>query len=200
MRLVIAGVIVLGMLYVAGRTLVGPLVPALAATVHVIDPDFTVLSASVGQHGAMQTVAFRADLAGPLELAGRTLYPLGWNTAQPQGWFQIDLSLGGLLQYSALLLIIVLGWPARKAREFALRLALCLPLAALLVFIAAPSTVIAELWKLLGDQFAPGEVSGWLVWSRFLMGGGGLAIAGILAAGVIVVAQRRQATHRAGFA
>jgi hypothetical protein len=189
-RLLVAAVIVLVALHVLQRTIVEPLIPILAGAVHLIDPHFLVLSAAVGQHESVQSLVVRADLAAPMEYAGRTLYPLQWNTTQPAGWFQIELSLSGLLQYSGLLMILALAWPVHGLREFALRLALCLPVMAVLIIVEVPCTVVAELWSIVRDQFAPGQYSGWLVWSRFLMGGGGLLIGSTCAVLIVTVAGR----------
>jgi hypothetical protein len=184
-------------LHAAERAIVAPVVPLLAATVPILDPHFKVLSAWIEESGASRTVEVRADLSGPLEYAGRTLNPLGSDT---HGLFQVNITVGGLLQYSGLLLIIALAWPVRTALELPLRLVLCVPLMALLLVLEFPCTVVAEMWTLLRDQFAPDRFNGWLVWSRFLMGGGGLLIAGLLGALVVVAAQRLRRAPPAAFA
>jgi hypothetical protein len=197
-RAVIAGIAVLWALHVLQRTIAAPLIPVIAAAIPAIDPEFTILSATVAPAGAAQAAVIRADLARPTTFAGRTLYPFGADAGEPRGWYQIELTLGGLLQYCALLAIIVLGWPVSGPLELAVRVLLCGPMMAALLFMEAPFTVIGELWAGLRDQYAPGQFCGWLIWSRFLMGGGGLLIAGLMGAAVIGLARttRRAAPNR----
>ncbi|HTY49063.1 MAG TPA: hypothetical protein VMB48_05165 [Steroidobacteraceae bacterium] len=190
LRLLLAGALVLGTLHALQRAIIEPLVPVFAAAVRVLDPDFTILSAGVASDGPVQSVVIRANLALPARFAGRTVYPIGWFPGEPEGGIEVKLSLGGLLQYSGLLLIIALAWPARTAAEFALRLLLCLPCLALLLLAEAPFTVLGELWSAIRDYAAPGSFCGWVVWSRFLMGGGGLLIAGSCGLSVVAASRR----------
>jgi hypothetical protein len=88
--------------------------------------------------------------------------------------------------------IIALAWPARRKLELALRLLLCVTLMVALIFMEAPLTIVAELWSLIRALVAPDQFSGWLLSSRFLMGGGGLLISGLC--GVLAVAAAHRVT------
>jgi hypothetical protein len=57
-----------------------------------------------------QVVRFRANLSVPLEHAGQTIYPFGWN-GTPQGGFEVSLSLSGLFDYP-----VASQLPARSRR------------------------------------------------------------------------------------
>ena len=125
-------------------------------------------------------------------VAGQTLNPFG-TAGIPAGYAQVDCTLGGVLEYSCVLLILALGWPARRARELAVRLVLCAPLLLLLVLLDVPSTVIAELWNSFEQDANVHLVSNWMIWSRFLMGGGGFALALAFAAAALSGAARLDA-------
>ena len=63
-------------------------------------------------------------------------------------------------------------------------------LLALLLFADVPVSIVAGLWNGLRAQFDPHSYSLWMVWSRFLTGGGGLALACVFAASIIGGTQR----------
>jgi hypothetical protein len=196
-RVLIAGILVLSVLYHLQRVIVEPLIPAFARAVHLIDPDFTVLGSTVEHNGSNPTVLIRANLELPIRLAGRTLYPFGWVPGQSASAIEVWFSLSGLMQFSAMMFIIVLAWPVRRLLELLLRSVLCLPLMAALLFLQAPFTVVAELWVFIFHELAPGRFNGWLLWSRFLMGGGGLLLASLCALIAVVAARRMTAAPAA---
>jgi len=70
------------------------------------------------------------------------------------------------------------------------RVTLSPPLIAILLLIDVPFTVAAELWNGLYQDYAPHEICVLMVWSRFLMGGGGYMLA-ILFAGIAISAANR---------
>ncbi len=191
-RLLVASAIVLSALHLYQRTIIEPFVPAFGDAARLLAADFVIVSADVAQEGPNETVRIRANLAIPLQYANRIIPPFGWNRSVPQGWYQVDLSLGGLLQNSAFLLITVLAWPA-SPRDLALRIALCVPAVAFLLFLEAPVTIVAELWNTLRNTYDPHGSCGWMVWSRYLMGGGGSLFACVLGAMVIGVVRRLRA-------
>ncbi|HKT73403.1 MAG TPA: hypothetical protein VJQ47_10965 [Steroidobacteraceae bacterium] len=174
-------------LHLGRHAIVEPLIPVYIGTIRLLSPEFTVQSVDVAPEGAAETLGVRTNLSVPLLYAGRTLLPFGWN-GSPGGGIEVGLSLEGLLEYPAMLFIAVLAWPASTRREFALRIGLAIPAAALLL-LEAPLTVVAELWAILRDDYDPQGYCGWMIFSRFLMGGGGLALA-IVLAGLIVAAAR----------
>jgi hypothetical protein len=191
-RLALRFTLVAGVLLViAGAfaaTIIEPLVPVLDDVVAAVSRDFTFLGTELDHGSGQPKIVFRANLSRVQLVGNRFVYPLGFGS-QPQGWYQVTLTTGGVLQHALLLLIIVLAWPA-TARELLLRCLLAVPLAALLLWQHVAVTVLAELWFVVREEPAPGEFWPLLAWSRFLMGGGGLAIALALAILAIVLAQR----------
>ena len=187
-RLAIASVLILGVMHLLQRPAARALIPVFRAAIHVLSDSFVINDVRITQHGASDTVRFRANLAQPVTLDGRKIYPFGWNGG-PQGGFQVTYTVGGVLSYIALMLIVVHAWPAQGAREQALRFLLSIPRIAVLLVLDVPTTVLAELWNGLYDWADIHRVSGWMVWSRFLMGGGGYLIALLMAAGVLVWAR-----------
>lgn len=187
-RALLACVLVLAVLHAMQEALVAWLLPVLGQMVRLLGEKFTLTDVAV-MPAADPVVQFLANLAVPVQYAGHMVYPFGWN-GLPRGGYRVVLQLSGLLQYTALLLVIVLSWPARRRAEYGLRLLLTLPLAALLLLGEAPLTVVAELWSAVRNQADPAAFCGWMVWSRFLMGGGGLLIAGCCGVAAIAVARR----------
>lgn len=132
--------------------------------------------------------AYRANLARPVVVGNRILYPLGTHGV-PDGGFQVTNTVGGVLQLPALLLMIALAWPARRASELAVRLGIALPVTAAVVLLDTPFTAVAELRNGLATAIDPRTVDSWMVASRFLMGGGGYALMLPLTAGSIACAR-----------
>lgn len=183
-RLVVSALLVLGGLHLLERSLVTPLIPAFRSVMSSLDDRFVVTDARIVRQGANEVVRFRANLARPLVVGDHILYPFGTNGV-PAGGFQVTNTAGGVLQLPALLLILVLVWPAGRAREFAARLGIASPVMAVLLLLDTPFTAMAELRNGLATMVDPRAVDGWMVASRFLMGGGGYALTLLLAAGVV---------------
>lgn len=202
-RLGVASILVLWMAHSFQRTLIEPLLPALRATIEYLESDFTILGTDIAREGPNETIRVRANLASPLYVAGRIVYPMGWNRGT-EGWLQVNLTLGGVLQYVSLMLIVVLAWPAQRVSEFIVRIAIALPLITLLLLLHAPFTILADLWFPIHDDYDPHSFWPLLAWSRFLMGGGGIAAALLLAIVAIVLARfvvsGRRAIERAASA
>lgn len=185
-RLAVCALIVLGGIQVLERSLVKPLLPTFCWVMSSLDDRFVVTDARLVRTGPNEVVRFRVNLAAPLVVGSRILYPFGTHGV-PEGGFQVTNTVGGVLQLGGLLLIVVLAWPARHAVELALRLGVALPVMAALVLLDTPFTAVAELRNGLATTIDPQTVDGWMVASRFLMGGGGYALAILLAAGSIAL-------------
>jgi Na+/proline symporter len=150
----------------------------------VADGRFYLYSMEVVRDGEVSSLRTRANLTQPVPLGERTAYPFGWN-GSPIGGYQVMLTTGGILGYALLLLIAVLAWPTARSRELAMRLLLAMPLLAVLLFLGGPLTILAELWNSVRQTANPESFSPLMAVSRFLMGGGGYALA-LLAAAVVV--------------
>lgn len=190
-RFALASALVLGSLHFSERALAERLIPVFRAAIWVLDDSFVLTEVSVARDGQNAVLRFRANLARPLKEGGRVLYPFGWQ-GMPLGGYQVHCTLGGVFAYGALLLIVVLAWPARSLRERGARSLLAVPGVALLLLIDIPSTVVAELWNSVEHQFDPHALGGWMIWSRLLMGGGGFVIALLLALACIRLAAPRE--------
>jgi|HubBroStandDraft_1064217.scaffolds.fasta_scaffold107369_2 hypothetical protein len=190
LRLIGVGALLVVAAHLLQSALIRPLLPVFGGTVVLLAPQFTLQSLDLVPAQAPMVRA-RANLLEPVEFAGHTAVPIGWLGQTPQGGFEVSQSLTGLLQYPTLVMLIVLAWPASDLAILILRVAIGLAMAALLLLCEAPMTIVAELWSLVRDQAAPGAACFWMIWSRFLMGGGGLLIAGILGATAVIVAQRK---------
>jgi hypothetical protein len=181
--MVLAGLLVIGLSQWYGRALVQGLSPALAWLIPSLDERFTILDVAVFDEGGGEVLRVLANLSRPVKVGDQVREPFGYG-AMPAGGFEVALTLGGVLQYVQLLLIAVLAWPAQRVREWGLRLLVAVPLCVLLWVLQWPLTVIAELSHSIQPELGP--VSALMVWSRFLMGGGG-AVLSLLAAAVAIV-------------
>jgi hypothetical protein len=192
-RLMIAGVAVLWLSHTFQKVIVQPLLPIWGYVLAVSDSEVKVLSAAGGHEGPNETVSFHVNLAHPIDIAGRTAYPYGTHSI-PDGFMEVNLGAAGLLQYALLLLILVLAWPLSGAVELFARLLISVPLLAALLVIPGPSTALSLVWGPFHEALDPNTFWPILAWSRFLSGGGGVAIALIMAAAAIGLAQK--ARHR----
>jgi hypothetical protein len=189
-RTLLVGALVLGLSHLAARPVATGLLPAYRAMISLLDDSFVLTDIAIARDGPNQVIRFRANLARPLDVKGTTLYPFGWRGVVPEGGMEVSYTLNGVLQYVSLTLIVVLAWPARRLNELLLRLVLFVPVALILLLIDVPSTVVAELWSGLEGMVDPNPLPCWMIWSRFLMGGGGLLLGFMAGALVIVIAAR----------
>jgi hypothetical protein len=180
-------VVSVGMLLVGGvfaTPIVKSLIPLLGRCVQALTVDFDFLAVVLDESGKQPVISFHANLSHVVAVGRGFAYPFGYGNV-PDGFYEVTLTTGGVLQHALFLLIVVLAWPGTR-RELLFRAVLALPLASLLILQHVSVTVLAELWGPLRDQLAPGEFSALLTWSRFLMGGGGLVMA--MALGAVIIA------------
>ena len=187
--MLLAAALAVALVQVLGRPLVRPLMPIFGAAVPLLDPRFEITSVRLARIGASEVVRFRGNLSRPLVIRGRVLEPFGWN-GMPAGGIQCTYTVGGVLQYDALLLILVLAWPASRLTELACRLGLALPCVLFLPVAIVPFTAVAEFRQGLASMVGPGAPGGWLIASRYLMGGGGWVIALLTAVACLEGARR----------
>ena len=184
-----ASALVLAAGYLWGQSLALALVPLIRWTVWLFAPEFTIHSVAVVHQNGTDSLQFLANLASPVDYAGHIAYPLGW-LGGPAGAYRVLCSLSGVLEYPSVFLILLAGWPVTRRMEWALRAVMAVPLLLLLPCLDISSTVTAELWNVVRASYAPGEISRWMIWSRFLMGGGGLSLSLVAAAAVVLGAWR----------
>ncbi len=181
LRLLLVGGIVLAVTSLFDRQLAAPLVPIIVSLLTRIGTDFSILDVQLVTTDIGDVLRIKADLARMVVVNQKIVHPI---SMQGGGWMEVTLTVGSLLQYPALLLILLTAWPA-SFRELTVRLLLALPASLLLLTMHVPFTVLAELWFPIFDSVAPGETLPLMVWSRFLMSGGGLVLTLLCAAIVI---------------
>jgi hypothetical protein len=175
------------------REVVTPLLPVIE-TLLGLSEEFKVTRLDLVRHDANDTLRIEANLAKPITIGGQTVYPPSPDSEA--GSMQAYLSTGGALKYNLLLIIVVCAWPA-QSKEYAVRLALAIPLTVLLFVMTVPLLILGELWSFWYNALAPGEFSPLLAWQKLLHGGGGLLMALVMAAVAILGAARLCDTHRA---
>jgi hypothetical protein len=184
--------VVLGLALVLQRSLLLALVPLLQITVQLVLVDFQVVALNVVTDGQSQVMRLVALLKEPQHINGFWIYPQGWLGApigsQQVSAVQVDLTAGGTISYSLLVIIIVLAWPAKGVGVLVRRVFWGLLLAFLLLLLNVMTTFPAEVWALLHDATASQEIWPLLVWSKMWMGGLGLMLAVVSGVVAIVLA------------
>jgi hypothetical protein len=163
-----------------------PLLPLVSATIKVADSAFTVLTVDINTDGPNETIRLRADLTAPIIVGGRTFFPFRQGSDQ-RGWYQVELTVGGAMGYSLLTFIVVFAWPANRWQEWCKRVLISVPLALGLLLVNVATTFPAELWNPIHDDWVPDMAWPLLIWSRVLMGGGGLVL-GLLCGAIAIKA------------
>ena len=173
--------VVLGLALAAQQSVLLGLAPLIQAALENVQNVFHVASLDVVSTGQQQVLRLVAVLREPLHINDHWIYPEGWLGApvgSPQvSAFQVDLTAGGIISYSLLLLIIVLAWPAGGLAILGRRAIWGMLLSLVLLLVNVITTFPAEVWALIHDALAPQEIWPLLVWSKMLMGGVGLMLA-----------------------
>jgi hypothetical protein len=165
--------------------LVEALLPGMKYELTRLDGTFRIDQLSVVKDGADRAVRVEVGLARPLALNGRTFYP------DPRGKASASTLVGNAILPCVLLIAVALAWPVRSLRSFAARALLLIPLLLLLLALDGPFLLWGALWGLvLQAAGIPNAFSPLLIWSDFLLNGGGLALALVLGACVAAVAER----------
>jgi len=186
-RLALVALVLVGFAQTFAREILEPMLPALRGAVSALDSDLHVLDVDIATDGQNKTIRVRAVFTIDAAVSGQ------WTLLRepdPRGWTQIEVTLRSVLQHALLLLIFALAWPARSIREGVLRLGISLLMAALLVLVDTPFTILAEIWNPVRQDMGIRGFWPLIAWSRFLMGGGGLALAAGLAVCAIAAAAR----------
>ena len=165
------------------------LVPITRFTIDTVQSEFAIQSVDAVQDLSGEVIRVRANLVRPVEIGGRMFYPVGYGTSH-SGGFQVTMTLGGMISYSIIALIISLAWPTVGIKEIIIRALLALPLMFILLLTNIAITFSAELWTPIHNEWIPDINWSLLQYSRVLMGGGGL-VAGLVCGALVIVVSRR---------
>lgn len=111
-------------------------------------------------------------------------------TTDPGAMLSASASAGIVLQPLILGLAMLAAWPARRLREFALRMLVALPLLALVVLLDIPLMLYGFLWNQEIRTLEPDRFSPLISWSDFMNAGGRFALTvGVVAVTVALVRQ-----------
>jgi hypothetical protein len=186
-RLILVSALVLTLAYAARLTLVRPLLPAIRASVSLLDDDFQILSVDTVQQQPNAILSIRANLRHPVSVGSIIVYPLGTH-GRGQGWYQVTFLVAGVFEYCLLLIILTFAWPAAARLEYLRRAVIAAPLLVLILCIDIPFTTMAELRSLMHQEYEPYAFWPLLAWTRFWTGGGGFLIATLMAVATIRLA------------
>lgn len=195
LRLLVVGILIESVLYICEDSIARGLLHVFPAEIEWLAGDFTVLSAQIVSRGASLQVQIFANLAHPVQLEGRTMVPFGTLGSAPGQAFELSVPLGDTFEYCVLTIILVLAWPAARRTELAWRCALSIPLLALLQ-LCFPCVVIAQLCQGVRQVLNMTDISAWTILGDFLVGGGGLVLAMLIAA--VVLTGAKHLSHTVG--
>lgn len=184
LRLSLAAALLIPLGVLGGESLVSGWLPAYRAVFGQVAGEFRILSLELDREGADRVVRARVGLRPILLVGGKLLYPDARSIAQASTQAANAL-LGPLLAF-----FVALAWPARRRREFAVRMALLPMFLAPLVLLDAPCVLAAELWQIVLEHAAPGAFSPLVAWKDFLQGGGRYALGLAAGAAGVVLAAR----------
>jgi hypothetical protein len=165
-----------------GQEIVAWLVPPIRAASAWLASDFQIIRVGPLTERGSATVAMLAILSRSLVEAGQAV--IAGETAP----IVLTTTVGSVLQPVWLALVLVAAWPGRPV-EFALRLPLVLPAAALALLLDTPVSFAARLWDTQLRALQIQHDSPLIWWNTFLNGGGRLVIG--LIAGALSVAGAR---------
>lgn len=153
------------------QPVVAALLPLFKGELVALDDTFRVDRLYIDREGADQVVRLDVGLAHALSVNGRTFQP------DPRGRATASTLVGNVTLPCVLLTAIALAWPLRRWRHLATRALLLGPALLLLCVLNAPFILWAALWGLVVQVADPHPFSPLLMWSDFLIGGGGFALA-----------------------
>jgi hypothetical protein len=168
-----------------GEQVTQALLPLFKAELAVLDGTFRVDRVYVDRDGADQVVRVNVGLARPLTINGYTFRP------DPRGEATSSTLVGNVTLPCVLLAAVALAWPVRERRTLAIRVLLLIPALLLVCLLEAPFILWGALWGLVIQVAHPNGFCLPLIWSEFLVGGGGMALAIALGAALGSLTGRR---------
>lgn len=185
LRLLFSCGLLLWLAHACGREIVSLLLPAFQAILGLLDDHYRILSLALSSEGADSVVRLTVTLAKPIFLNGHVAMP------HPQGIANVSIPVGSILQIPLICLGLLLAWPAKTVKEYPLRLVTGVVLTIVVMALDTPFALWANLWDIHVQSFDPERFSPLLIWQKFLLGGGRLAIGIAFGVVAIVLAKRR---------
>ncbi|MFH1813827.1 MAG: hypothetical protein ABIF28_06605 [Pseudomonadota bacterium] len=158
-----------------GEALMAHLLGPIRMVIDLIDHNHVVRVLRIDHVDADTVIYMKAGIRELIVTGSQVTF------ADPRAEAVVTTPLGAFLIAPSILLTLVLGWPARNYREWALRVLVMAPLAAVLFAIDAPFVLDAYLWELHRDAHAPDGTSPILAWKAFLAQGGRFILGGLAA-------------------
>lgn len=158
-----------------GEQLIAQLLDPISKLINLIDTNHVVLGLSIDRVGADTVLHMKAGI--------RRLILTGSNVtfADPRAIAVVTTPLAAFLIAPSVMLTLVLAWPVRQPQDWLIRLALVLPIAAVLFAADAPFALDGYLWEMHRDAHTPDSTSPILVWKSFLVQGGRFVLGGFAA-------------------
>jgi hypothetical protein len=163
----------------AGPRLLQALMAPAKQVMDRVEPGLAVLRLPLQSRPSGQVLRAQVAMVAPLQVGEQRVIP------HPRGRAHAQVPAAQVALAPALLLLLLVAWPARRRPEWAWRLLLAVPALLLLLALDTPLVLMAEVWGLLVDHYDPGSLTPLLAWSEFLRLGGRVLLAAALALAVV---------------
>lgn len=201
LRAVLAFGIALWLSVAFGPMLLDALLPLYERAVHLLDDHYRI-------DFALTRLTGHDKIGGDLVVLGhatveRTFMVFGAETRVmlvPGESLTCSTAIGVLMQPATVMLGVLLGWPARGAREVLIRWSLGLMLLALWLLLGIPVWLWISFQDIPIRAYAPDAFSVMTAIGKFLLNGGGVMLGASLGAGAIAAAGSRAASWPRGTA
>lgn len=189
-RLLLVYGVLIWLTYRFGRDFIDLLLPAFSKLIGMLDDHYRILLLETGTEGADTVVRLEVTLAKPIFLNGHLIMP------HAKALATATTTIGTILQIPLVSLGLILAWPVRRAVEHLPRLGIALLLILPVLLFDTPLILWASLWDLHVHAIEPDRFSPLLIWQRFLISGGRLAISIALGITTIALAKRYAGASR----
>ncbi len=180
-RLLLALSVLVVISHYAGGWIVEGLLPVYRAEIEAVQDTYRIRILEVARVGADRVVRVEAGIARMTVVGGKVL------DDDPRNTLRVSTLAANAYLPALLGLGLICAWPARRVRQFALRLLLGLPLLGLIVLLDVPFVLLGGMQDSLLVAAGAGDFSPLVAWQSFLQAGGRYALA-IAAAGVALIA------------
>jgi hypothetical protein len=170
LRFIAVCILLMLLLHQYGELFIKPLLPLYDWEIRTIADQYQILSFGLDNEGLDRVVRLKVTLAKPVYIAGKFLIP------DARGIANASTTTGHVWQMSIVCLAMIFAWPTPRVRTYFIRLAIALPVLALLTMLDIPLALLASLWDLIVQNMAPDTFSPLILWNGFLEQGGRLAL------------------------
>lgn len=179
-RLLLALAVVVAVSRYAGGWIVEGLIPVYRTEIEALQDTYRIRVIEVATVGADRVVRIEAGIARMTVVGGKVL------DDNPRNAIRVSTLAANAYLPALFGLGVLCAWPVPRARQFAIRLLVGLPLLGLIVLLDVPLVLLGGVQESLLFAAGAREFSPVVAWQSFLQAGGRYALA-IAAAGAALI-------------